>query len=258
MARWLGLVGVFVFVVGLVVAGVVYRQPLWVAQEQIRFHLWRQGVRSGYVEAGGYRLHYFEAMPPPGTPEHTLVLIHGLGAKGEDWSGMIPGLAAAGFHVYVPDLLGYGRSPQPADAQYGIPQEEQIVMAFLDAVGAVRTDVAGWSMGGWVAMRIAVDHPERVRRLLLYDSAGTYFPPRFDASLFVPTDEAGVMRLVAMLMPHPPTIPGFVRRDALRTLRRNGWVVQRSMASMESGKDLMDFRLGAIRGADADCVGGAG
>ena len=87
-----------------VAAGVIfYRYPLWVGDQHTRFHLWRLGVKSEYVDAGGYRLHYFEAGPAGGgTP---LVLVHGLGARGEDWGPMIPALAAQGFHVYVPDLL---------------------------------------------------------------------------------------------------------------------------------------------------------
>ncbi len=58
---------VAVLVLVVVAAGLVfYRYPLWVADQQIRFHLWREGVKSEYVEAGGYRLHYFEASPADG------------------------------------------------------------------------------------------------------------------------------------------------------------------------------------------------
>src|SRR5437899_2940300 len=122
-----------VLVLVVVVAGLVfYRYPLWVADQQIRFHLWRAGVKSDYVEAGGYRLHYFEASPAGGTGT-PLVLVHGLGARGEDWAAMIPALAAQGFHVYAPDLLGYGRSPKP-DVDYSILLEEQTVAQFMQAM----------------------------------------------------------------------------------------------------------------------------
>ena len=96
-------------------AGLVFfRYPLWVTDQQIRYRLWREGVKSEYVEAGGYKLHYFEAGPTGGAGRGVpLVLVHGLGARGEDWAAMIPALAARGFHVYAPDLLGYGRSPRP-------------------------------------------------------------------------------------------------------------------------------------------------
>jgi pimeloyl-ACP methyl ester carboxylesterase len=225
-----------------VVAGLIfYRYPLWVADQQIRFHLWREGVKSEYVEAGGYRLHYFEASPPEGggTP---LVLVHGLGARGENWAAMIPALAAKGFHVYVPDLLGYGRSPQP-DVDYSISLEEQIVAAFMQAVHVPRADVGGWSMGGWIAMKLAVDHPEMVDRLAIYDSAGVYFPASWEPDLFTPSDVAGVKKLYGMLSPRPFKLPDFATEAAVRKLQQNAWVIRRSMSAMTSGKDLLDFRL---------------
>jgi pimeloyl-ACP methyl ester carboxylesterase len=223
-----------------VVAGlIIYRYPLWVADQHTRFHLWRRGVKSEYVEAGGYRLHYFEAGPGDGTP---LVLVHGLGARGEDWGAMIPALAAQGFHVYVPDLLGYGRSPKP-DVSYSISLEEQTVAEFMQAVHLAKADVGGWSMGGWVAMKLALDHPEMVDRLMVYDSAGVYFPATFAPDLFTPHDVAGVKELISMLTPNPRNIPDFVAEAMVRKLQRNAWVVNRSMSAMTAGKDLLDFRL---------------
>ena len=226
-----------------VAAGLVlYFNPLWVADQQIRLKLWRAGVQSRYVKAGGYRMHYFEASPPNGRPGTPLLLVHGLGARAEDWQAMIPALAAKGFHVYAPDLLGYGRSPQP-DVNYSIAIQETAVMQFMQAVGLSRADVGGWSMGGWIAMKLALDHPELVDRLVVYDSAGIYFPPTFEGDLFVPTDTAGITRLFTILSPHPPQFPDFVTKALLRKFADNGWVINRSMASMTSGRDLLDFRL---------------
>jgi pimeloyl-ACP methyl ester carboxylesterase len=233
---------VAVLVLVVVAAGLVfYRYPLWVADQQIRFHLWREGVKSEYVEAGGYRLHYFEA-GPGGTP---LVLVHGLGARGEDWAAMIPALAAQGFHVYAPDLLGYGRSPKP-DVDYSISLEEQTVAQFMRAVHVPRADIGGWSMGGWIVMKLALDHPEMVDRLVIYDSAGVYFPATWDAELFTPADVIGVKKLIAMLTPMPGPLPGFAAEAALRKLERNAWVIRRSMTAMTNGRDLLDFRLQGI------------
>lgn len=220
---------------------VVYFYPLQLAEQAVRFHLWRSGVGSKYIDAGGYQMHYFEAAPKgaEGTP---LLLVHGLGARGEDWAAMIPPLAAAGFHVYAPDLLGYGRSAHP-DVSYSITMEETAVVQFMQAVHLKRADVGGWSMGGWVSMKLALDHPALVNRLVVYDSAGIYFPATFDADLFTPTDTAGVRRLLAMLTPHPQPMPDFMARAALRKLKKNAWVIRRSMAAMTDGHDLLDFRL---------------
>jgi hypothetical protein len=67
----------------------VYRKPLWSADQQLRFQLWRSSVRSEYTNVGGYRLHYFEASPRTGEGGVPLVLIYGLGARGEDWSPLV-------------------------------------------------------------------------------------------------------------------------------------------------------------------------
>jgi pimeloyl-ACP methyl ester carboxylesterase len=219
-----------------------YKRPLWVADKQLRFHLWRAGVKSEYVDAGGYRLHYFEASPADGSGGTPLVLVHGLGARGENWSEMMPALAASGFHVYVPDLLGYGRSQKP-NVDYSISLEEQTVAQFMQAVHVPRADVGGWSMGGWVAMKLTLDHPEMVDRLVIYDSAGIYFPATFGPELFMPTDVAELRKLHAMLSPKPFAVPEFAAKDAVRRLEGNAWVIRRSLSAMTNGRDLLDFRL---------------
>jgi pimeloyl-ACP methyl ester carboxylesterase len=227
-----------------VVAGLVfYYNPLWVADQQLRYHLWRKGVKSAYVEAGGYRMHYFEALPQDGTAGTPLLLVHGLGARGEDWAGMIPVLAAKGFHVYAPDLLGYGRSARPEDGSYSISMEEAAVVAFMQAVHLAHADVGGWSMGGWISMKLTLDHPELVDRLAVYDSAGVYFPATWQPDLFVPDDVAGVQRLLAILSPIRREMPEFAARAVVRKIQGNAWVVNRSMAAMVNGRDLLDFRL---------------
>ena len=223
-----------------------YENPIWVADQQIRFHLWRENVESKYVDAGGYRLHYLEAKPTDGSAGTPLLLVHGLGSRGEDWGELIPKLAGRGFHVYAPDLLGYGQSPKP-DVNYSISLQEATVVQFLEAVHVTHADVGGWSMGGWVSMKLTLDHPEMVDRLVIYDSAGIYFSATFDASLFVPSDAAGVRHLMAMLSPKPRAMPEFAVEAAQRKLAGNGWVINRSVASMQSGRDLLDFRLHNIR-----------
>ncbi len=242
MKKFLGLLAVLLLIAA-AVGLVFFLHPLWVTDQMIRLHLRQQGVQSAYATVDGNRIHYFEAGPRTGP---ALLLIHGLESRGEDWAGLIPGLATAGFHVYAPDLLGYGRSSKP-NISYSIAEQERAVTGFMDQVGVARADLGGWSMGGWVALKLALDQPARVRRVVVYDSAGVYFPPTFTAADFAPRDPAGVMRLSAMLSPHPRNLPDFVARGAVRKLQRDQWVVSRSIRSMESGKDLLDFKLAGIR-----------
>jgi pimeloyl-ACP methyl ester carboxylesterase len=54
---------------------------------------------------------------------------------------------------------------------------------------------------------------------------------------------AGVRELMVILSPKPRQLPGFAAEAALRKLQGNAWVLRRSMGSMTSGKDLLDFRL---------------
>ncbi len=243
--RWPLVLGVVLGAVMLVVVSLVLR-PLSYVDALIRVSLWRAGVRSEYVVVNGLRIHYFEAPAKGGGAGTPLLLVHGLGARGEDFGKLIPGLARAGFHVYAPDLPGYGRSERP-DVAYTIAYEEAAVKDFLQAMRVSRAEVVGWSMGGWVAMKLTADHPELVDKLVLLDSAGVYFPLEYKPSLFTPTDAAGMDALMERLTPKRVKLPGFVARDFLRRMARNGWVLQRSLVSMTSGRDLMEFRLGEIR-----------
>jgi pimeloyl-ACP methyl ester carboxylesterase len=235
------------FVVAVIGGLVFYFDPLWVADQDLRFRLWHKGVKSEYVEAGGYRLHYFEASPKDGSAGTPLLLVHGLGARGEDWAGMIPEMVAKGFHVYVPDLPGYGRSSRPSDANYSISMEEAAVVAFMQAMHLTHADVGGWSMGGWISLKLTLDHPELVDRLVVYDSAGVYFPATWQPDLFVPTDSTGVQRLMEKLSPIRRVMPEFAARAVVRKIQGNAWVVNRSMAAMVNGRDLLDFRLHNIQ-----------
>ncbi|WP_263409559.1 alpha/beta fold hydrolase [Terriglobus tenax] len=244
MLRTFGrIVGGLVLVM-LVLGAVFYLRPLWVSDQLLRFKMWRQGVKNGYVTLEGHRIHYVEAGPANGKP---LLLIHGLGSRIEDWAELIPRFAGAGYHVYAPDLLGYGRSEQPRDSDYSIGVEEQVVVQYMDAMQLRQPDVLGWSMGGWIAMRIAVDHPLRVRRLGVYDTAGLYFPVDFSFDSFTPKSVDQVADLLRVLEPVPAKLPDFVSRDVVRKAASSGWVTERSIHAMTIGRELMDFRLDGLK-----------
>jgi pimeloyl-ACP methyl ester carboxylesterase len=234
------------FILLCIIAGTFYYDPIWVNEQHIRYRLWREGAHSNNVLVDGHRIHYFESEPPDGSPRTPLVLIHGLGDRAEAWAPQIATLTAAGFHVYAPDLLGYGRSDKP-DITYSIPVEVSTITDFMHAVGLQRANLAGWSMGGWIAAELTLEHPALVDRLILEDSAGIRFEARFPRTLFTPTDEAGLKQLMEALSPRPQALPHFVARATLRKFARMSRVVQSSMDSMQSGTDLLDNRLSAIQ-----------
>ena len=244
--KTLGRLLLLVVVLVLAFGGVFYERPLWVQQQGIHFGLFLHRVQSNYVMTPEGRVHYYEAeprIPGGGVP---LVLVHGLADRGESWAPMLERLMKAGFHVYAPDLLGYGRSPKPSGSDYSISTQEQFVADFIQSLGLQKTDVGGWSMGGWIVLKLALDHPDIVDRVVVYDSAGLDHQVTGGPQIFHPTDGPALQHLADLLEPHAKPLPGFVLRDALRKLGQGQWVVDRSMASMESRKDLLDNRLSGL------------
>jgi len=202
------------------------------------------GVENRSVQVAGHRVHYLADGPVDGS---VVVLVHGLGGQAEDWRKLAPYLVKAGFRVYLPDLPGYGRSERPGDFSYSVRDEGDAVVGFLDALGLKRVDLGGWSMGGWIVQVVAARHPERVRRLMLFDSAGLYERPTWDTRLFTPVTPAELDQLDALLMPHPSRIPGFVARDVLRVSQMNAWVIHRAVGSMLTGEDATDNLLPGLK-----------
>jgi pimeloyl-ACP methyl ester carboxylesterase len=228
-------------VAGAAVVGAFYFRPIEAGSLMTRLELRLQGATSHDVMLEGYRIHYREM--GSGKP---LVLIHGLGGNSLDWAPVMKTYAKAGYRVYAPDLLGFGKSEKP-DIAYSISQQEQLVSDFMHSQGIQQADVIGWSMGGWIALKFTLDHPEKVRRLVVNDSAGLVFQAGFGPDVFVPRTEKQVAVLYSLLEPKAGPMPAFVARDVVRRTDKNGWVVQRAVSSMLTRKDLLDGKLGGIK-----------
>lgn len=125
------------------------------------------------ILAAGYRTNLHEQ--GEGFP---VLLIHGSGpgvTAWANWRGIIPQLAQH-RRVIAPDMLGFGYSERPADAQYSQQRWVEHAVGVLDALGIAQADIVGNSFGGGLALALAIRHPERVRRLVLMGSVGVSFP----------------------------------------------------------------------------------
>jgi pimeloyl-ACP methyl ester carboxylesterase len=122
-------------------------------------------VEKQDVEIDGMPIRYLAA--GEGSP---VVLLHGAGDNALDWRWVMPALAA-GHRVYAPDLPGSPDSARPA-ADYSPAFFERFVAAFVDALDIGRATFVGNSLGGLIALRLALSEPERAGALVLVDSAG--------------------------------------------------------------------------------------
>jgi len=227
------------------VAGIgFWERPVSYFNEALYLRECFSGVENHTVQVAGYRVHYL-AEGPAGGP--VVVLVHGLGGRAEDWRELAPYLAKAGYRVYMPDLPGYGRSQRPADFSYSVRDEAHVVVGFLDALGLKQVELGGWSMGGWIVQLVASEHPARINRLMLFDSAGIYEKPDWDTQLFTPMTPAELDQLDALLMPKPPKVPGFIARDIVRVSNNDAWVIYRAVATMLTGQDTTDKLLPGLR-----------
>lgn len=113
-----------------------------------------------FVAANGVRLRY--RLAGEGAP---LVLIHGVGSRLENWSGVIAALGG-GYRTLAYDQRGHGESDKPT-APYALEDFVADLRALADRLGFDRFHLAGFSLGGLVAQGFALAHPERLRSLAL-------------------------------------------------------------------------------------------
>lgn len=99
-----------------------------------------------------------------------LLLLHGMAGSSATWRHVMP-LLISRFTVLAPDLLGHGGSDTPRGA-YPVGSLASTVDGLLDALGFARATMIGQSLGGGIAMHLAVRSPERCERLVLVDAGG--------------------------------------------------------------------------------------
>lgn len=131
---------------------------------------------SRFAEVEGVPIHYQEAGDPNAPP---LILIHGFVSSTLVWSEVFLPLAAAGFRVIAPDLLGYGYSGKPNHWDYTIEGQAKMIAGLMSHLEIDSATLVGSSYGGAVAATVALDHPERVERLVLIGAVTNDAPKKF-------------------------------------------------------------------------------
>jgi pimeloyl-ACP methyl ester carboxylesterase len=237
-ARWkkFGLI-----VLLLVIAFVVYAslRPLSVLRAVGHFTLLSAGIHSHYMQVGGYRVHYYEGGKGP-----PVVFVHGLGAESLNWVPAMLDMRHQ-FHVYAIDLLGHGDTEKP-DIAYSIEQQSEMLRQFLATQNIQSADLVGVSMGGWVVLKLTVEHPEVVNRLVVADAAGLRFQTDITVQTFLPANPEELKAFMARLTPRDFHPPYPVERDFLNQVAEHAWITRRIFDSFLTYQDVLDGKLHGV------------
>jgi pimeloyl-ACP methyl ester carboxylesterase len=120
-----------------------------------------QRLRMAYMDVAGAN--------PNG---RVAVLLHGKNFSGAYWAPTIKTLADEGYRVIAPDQIGFGKSSKPAAYQFTFQALAANTRSLLDSLHVGKFALVGHSMGGMLAVRLALMYPDRVERLALVNPIG--------------------------------------------------------------------------------------
>ncbi|MHB8819645.1 MAG: alpha/beta fold hydrolase [Bellilinea sp.] len=141
----------------------------------------------------------------------SVLMLHGLGVYGESWRHQIQALSQNGYFALAPDLPGFGSTKSDLKP-WSVQGAVLSALHELDRFGIKKTVVCGLSMGGAVALQMAIDYPDRVLGLILINTFSALRPANLSETLYFvrrgvraylrsPADQA---ELVAnRVFPHP-------------------------------------------------------
>jgi pimeloyl-ACP methyl ester carboxylesterase len=142
-----------------------------------------------------YNLHCTQAGHGP-----PILLLHGFGANLATWQHLVPSLSKTRRVICV-DLLGFGASPKPIDFDYSLRSQARVVLDFIEAEGLRDLILVGHSMGGGIALLVALElqraSPALLRGLVLIDAIS--YAQRLP--LFVKLLRTPVVGRLAILLP---------------------------------------------------------
>ena len=140
---------------------------------------------QGFLQAGPYRTRYLHAGD---TRKPTLVMLHGITGHAEAYVRNLRSHAEH-FSCWAIDFIGHGYSDKP-DHPLEVKHYIEQVTHVLDAIGVQKAYFTGESLGGWVTAQLAIDHPERVERIVLNTMGGTMANPQVMERLYTLSMEA--------------------------------------------------------------------
>ena len=128
-----------------------------------------EGFEDSMVDVGPVRLRVRHGGSGP-----AVLLVHGHPRTGSTWHAVAPRLVEAGYTVVVPDMRGYGQSTKAEiEADHAQQSKRRVasdLVRLMEILGHPSYAVTGHDRGAYVALRLALDHPDRVDRLVVMDA----------------------------------------------------------------------------------------
>jgi len=128
---------------------------------------------QGWLDAGGISTRYLHS---GSSEKQALLLLHGVGGHAEAYVRNLKAHSAE-FSTWAIDMIGHGWTDK-ADHGLEIHHYVDHLVRFMDAAGIDKAHFSGESLGGWVASRFAIDHPDRIDRLVLNTAGGSQADPQ--------------------------------------------------------------------------------
>ncbi len=172
---------------------------------------------SRFAEVDGVRVHYQEAGDKNAL---AIILIHGFLSSTFVWSKVFLELAAEGYRVIAPDLLGYGYSDKPQALDYTIASQARMIAGLLDHLGVDSAILVGSSYGGAVAATVALNNPELVEKLVLVGAVTNNQPTKYKIMRLVNAPVLG-----DIVAPFLASSRRLIRRRMKEIYDRHSWVL---------------------------------
>lgn len=195
------------------------------------------------VSVYGQQLHYYEEGRGP-----TVIFLHGMVGGSTDWAYVLGPLSAK-YHVIALDQIGFGHSAKP-QLEYRIATFVDFLQEFMRVRKIPKASVVGNSLGGWVAMDFAAEHPDLVDKLVLVDAAGLDSPIHHDVPVDMnPASREGVRKLWETLFYNKKLATNRLVDYEWQSRLRDGEnaTVQRLVHALVSGNEFEDGKVGMIQ-----------
>jgi pimeloyl-ACP methyl ester carboxylesterase len=199
------------------------------------------GARRRVLAEGPVSLVYYVMGPEDGEP---WVMLHGLGSIAATWGPVMRRLRRS-CRMVVPEMSALGGTRCPGDG-LGIAASSEILQKVMEReFGSRPVTLMGLSLGGWMAVRLALAQPRKVSRLVLVDAGGYRDQDWANVeSLVRVSDLAGVDRLYKALFVRVPWVMRLSKRTFLRAYTSKG--VRNVLAELSEADTFNDADLGSL------------